>query len=77
MTCYDRATDVSSTPAAYDGQFYRRELEGFADSILNGTPCTGATAYDGMMVMRALIATYQSVQRNGAWVSLKDAKGGL
>lgn len=77
VTCYDRATDVSSTPAAYDGQFYRRELEGFADSILNGTPCTGATADDGMMVMRALIATYQSVQRNGAWVSLKDAKGGL
>ena len=77
MECYDKQTNVSSTPAAYDGQFYRRELEGFADSILNNKPCNGATAEDGMMVMRALIATYQSVQNGGAWVSLKDVHGGL
>ena len=77
VECYDKETNVSSTPAAYDGQFYRRELEGFADSILNGTPCTGATADDGMMVMRALIATYQSVQQGGKWIALKDVKGGL
>ena len=77
VECYDKQTNVSSTPAAYDGQFYRRELEGFADSILNNKPCGGATAEDGMMVMRALIATYQSVQNGGAWVSLKDVYGGL
>lgn len=77
VECYDRRTDVSSTPAAYDGQFYRRELEGFADSILNGKPCGGATAEDGMMVMRALIATYQSVHSGGAWVRLSDVSGGL
>lgn len=77
VECYDKQTNVSSTPAAYDGQFYRRELEGFADSILNNKPCNGATAEDGMMVMRALIATYQSVQNGGAWVSLKDVHGGL
>lgn len=77
VECYDKATDVSSTPAAFDGQFYRRELEGFADSILNGSPCTGATADDGIIVMRALIATYQSVQEGGKWVELKDMKGEL
>ena len=77
VECYDRATDTITTPAAYDGQFYRRELEGFADSVLHGTPCTGATAQDGMMVMRALIATYQSVQEGGRWVSLGDVKGAL
>ena len=77
VECYDKATDLSITPAAYDGQFYRRELEGFADSILKGTPCTGAAADDGIMVMRALIATYQSVQRGGRWVMLKDVEGGL
>lgn len=77
VECYDRLTDISSIPAAYDGQFYRRELEGFADSVLHGTPCTGATADDGMMVMRALIATYESVRRNGEWIKLKDVKGGL
>ena len=77
VECYDRETDVSTTPAAYDGHFYRRELEGFADSILNHTPCTGATADDGIAVMRALIATYRSVQENGAWICLKDTSGGL
>lgn len=77
VECYDRATDLITTPAAYDGQSYRRELEGFADSILHGAPCTGANAEDGMMVMRALMATYQSVQQGGRWVALKDVKGAL
>ncbi len=77
VECYDRATDVSSTPAAYDGQFYRRELEGFADSILNHKPCCGATAEDGIQVMQALIATYRSVQEGGRWIALKDAEGAL
>ena len=77
VECYDKETDLCVTPAAYDGQVYRRELEGFADSVLNGTPCTGATAEDGIQVMKALIATYQSVQLGGQWVSVKDAKGEL
>lgn len=77
VECYDRETDVSCVPAAYDGQFYRRELEGFADTVLHGEPCAGATADDGIMVMRALIATYQSVQGGGRWVALKDVKGEL
>jgi predicted dehydrogenase len=77
VECYDKTTDISSTPAAYDGQFYRRELEGFAGTILDGTACTGATADDGIMVMRALIATYRSVQEDGKWIALSDVKGGL
>jgi len=77
VECYDRATDVVSVPAAYDGQFYRRELEGFADSILYNRPCTGATAEDGIAVMRALIATYESVRRGGEWVRPDEAEGGL
>lgn len=77
VECYDRETDISYTPAAYDGQFYRRELEGFADTILHGKLCEGTTADDGIMIMKALIATYQSVQKGGQWISLKDVKGGL
>ncbi len=77
VECHDKSTNTSTTPAAYDGQFYRRELEGFADSIRNGTPCTGATAEDGMMVMRALIATYRSAQEGGKWITVKDVAGGL
>ncbi len=77
VECYDRRTDVSMTPAAYDGQFYRRELEGFADSILSGKACSGATAQDGIMVMKALTATYQSVQEKSRWITLADVEGGL
>lgn len=77
VECYEKETNIIYTPAAYDGQFYRRELEGFADTILKGTACTGATAEDGMMVMRAVIATYQSVQKGGQWIALSEVKGGL
>ncbi|MCI7813417.1 MAG: Gfo/Idh/MocA family oxidoreductase [Robinsoniella sp.] len=77
VECYDRATDMITMPAAYDGQFYRRELEGFADTILKDMSCTGATADDGIKVMKALIATYQSVHSGGAWVKIADVKGEL
>lgn len=77
VECYDAETDISFSPAAYDGQFYRREVEGFADTILKGLPCTGATADDGIQVMKALIATYQSVHSNGAWIRIADVKGEL
>ncbi len=77
VECYDKETDLSTSPAAYDGHFYRREVEAFADSILQGIPCSGATADDGIMVMRAMIATYQSVHHNGEWIDLQTVEGGL
>ena len=77
MDCFDARTRCSIRPAAFDGQFYRRELEGFADTILHGVPQTGANAEDGMMVMRALIATYESVHRDSAWIRLDEVQGGL
>lgn len=77
VECYDRLTDVIQTPAAYDGHSYRRELEAFADAILHGIPSEAATAADGIKVMQALIATYESVQNGGKWVKLSDVRGGL
>lgn len=77
VECYDRETDIIQTPAAYDGNSYRRELEAFADTVLHGAPCTGAMAEDGIKVMQAMIACYQSVQQGGAWIKLSEVKGGL
>lgn len=77
VECYDGENDISVTPAAHDGQFFRRELEGFAETILHRTPATGATATDGLQVMKALIATYQSVQNEGKWIVLDTVKGDL
>lgn len=77
VKCFDKESGTSVSPAAFDGQFYRRELEGFARSVLTGAPLAGASAADGIEVMRALIATYQSVQQGGTWIRLDEVKGAL
>ena len=59
-----------------DGHFYRRQLEGFADSVLGGTPVRGADIQDGIASMRAMIAIAQSVER-GKPVALADVSGAL
>jgi predicted dehydrogenase len=59
-----------------DGHFYRRQLEGFADTILNGVPLRGADVDDGAASVRAMVAIAQSV-RTGRPVALADAEGGL
>ncbi len=48
-------------PLGADGHFYRRQLEGFADSILHGAPMLGADAADGLACVRAMAAIAQSV----------------
>ena len=77
VECFDKETCTSVTPAAFDGQFYRRELESFAKCVLEKTPVQGADGDDGIQVMRALLATYRSVQEGGEKVYLKDVEGML
>ena len=77
VECYDRRNDTSIIPAAYDGQVFRREIEGFAQMVLTGIPGSGANADDGIHVMKALIATYRSVQEDGRWIELREAEGEL
>ena len=38
------ATRRDAAPLGADGHFYRRQVEGFADTILNGAPMRGATS---------------------------------
>jgi predicted dehydrogenase len=59
-----------------DGHFYRRQLEGFADVILNGAPQAGATIDDGIASVRGMVAIARSVER-GNRVSLADVTGGV
>lgn len=47
-----------------DGHFYRRQLEGFADVILNGAPMKGADIVDGVASVRAMVAIAQSVREH-------------
>jgi predicted dehydrogenase len=59
-----------------DGHFYRRQLEGFADTILTGAPQYGADLEDGIASVRAMVAIVQSA-RTGKPVKLAEVSGAL
>ena len=58
-----------------DGHFYRRQLEGFADVVLNGAEMTGADIDDGIACVRGMEAIALSV-RSGKPVRLADLPAG-
>jgi predicted dehydrogenase len=59
-----------------DGHFYRRQVEGFADVILEGKPMTGASIDDGIASVRAMVAIARSVE-TGERVALSDVSGAV
>jgi predicted dehydrogenase len=61
-------------PLGADGHFYRRQLEGFADTILDGVPMRGADITDGIASVHAMVAIAESV-RKGRTIRLSDAQG--
>ncbi|WP_018181729.1 Gfo/Idh/MocA family protein [Kaistia granuli] len=63
-------------PLGADGHFFRRQLEGFADTILNGARQQGADIHDGLASVRAMAAIAESV-RTGEAVSVPDRVGAV
>jgi predicted dehydrogenase len=63
-------------PLGADGHFYRRQLEGFAATILNGAPMRGADIADGVASVRAMVAIAQSVKSRKP-VKLTDVSGAV
>ena len=63
-------------PLGADGHFYRRQIEGFADTILDGAPMRGADIADGVASVRAMVAIAQSAQ-NRRPVRLADVTGAV
>jgi predicted dehydrogenase len=59
-----------------DGHFYRRQLEGFADTILSGARMIGADIDDGLASVRGMVAIAQSV-RSGKAVRLAGVSGAV
>jgi predicted dehydrogenase len=57
-----------------DGHFYRRQVEGFADTVLDGAPMRGADIEDGVASVRAMAAVAESV-RTGREVHVADVTG--
>jgi len=60
-----------------DGHFYRRQVEGFADTVLTGQRTGGADLEDGIASVRAMVAIAQSARNRGETVRLADVTGPL
>lgn len=80
---YLRASDVecfSERDGQYhrvlgaDAHFYKLQVEGLAETVLDGAPMRGADVDEGVAAVRALVAVARSVE-SGDWVSLADATG--
>ena len=82
---YYKSSDVecfSEKDASYrrllgaDSHFFRRQVEGFAETILDGLPMRGANAEDGLAAVRGMVAMVRSAQ-TGEAVRLSDVEGGV
>jgi predicted dehydrogenase len=59
-----------------DGHFYRRQVEGFAKTILESAPMTGANIDDGLASVQAMVAIARSAETRKV-VRLADVTGGV
>ncbi|MDE2446781.1 MAG: gfo/Idh/MocA family oxidoreductase, partial [Alphaproteobacteria bacterium] len=71
---FHEADATSRRPLGADGHFYRRQLESFADVILDGAPMRGADVQDGVASVRAMVASARSAE-TGKRVRLVDVSG--
>ncbi|MGI9252984.1 MAG: Gfo/Idh/MocA family protein [Thermomicrobiales bacterium] len=76
VECFSERDGQFRRPLGADAHFYRRQVEGFADTVLDGAPMTGASAVDGLAVTRALAAISRSVE-SGGWVLPADVTGAI
>ncbi|PYV42440.1 MAG: oxidoreductase [Acidobacteria bacterium] len=76
VECFSVKDGQFHRPLGEDAYTYKRQVEGFADTILKGAPLHGAGIDDGVAAMRALVAIARSVE-SGEWVQLADISGGV
>jgi predicted dehydrogenase len=76
VECFSTADASYHRPLGADSHFFRRQIEGFADSILTGAAQTGADADDGLSAVRALAAINRSLG-TGATVRVADVTGAV
>ena len=76
VECFSAKDGQYHRPLGEDAHTYKRQIEGFADTILDGKPQHGANIDDGVAAVRALVAIAQSTQ-TGQTVRLDAVKGGV
>lgn len=76
VECFSTRDGQYRRPLGEDAHTYKRQLEGFSETILNVAPQHGANIADGVAAMRAMVAIARSVE-TGKSVSLADVTGGV
>lgn len=76
VLCFSENDKIYRQPLDNKAHFYQRQLEGFADTILNGTPQKGTDIDQGIESLQAMMAIAQSVHQ-GKRVYLKDVQGSV
>ena len=76
VECFSEDAGSYRRPLGADGHFFRRQVEGFAETILEGAPMRGADAEDGLAMMRGMVAMARSSETSEA-VKLSEAQGGV
>jgi predicted dehydrogenase len=76
VECFSVKDRQFRRPLGEDAYTYKRQIEGFADTILHGAPQEGAGIDDGVAAMRAMVAIGRSAQ-SGERVRLAEVTGGV
>ena len=76
VECFSEKDGSYRRPLGADGHFFRRQVEGFATSILDGAPMRGANVEDGLAAVRGMVAIVRSAE-TGEAVRLSDVEGGV
>lgn len=76
VECFSTKDRQFRRPLGEDAYSYKLQIEGFADTILQGAPQRGANIDDGVAAMRAMVAIARSAQ-SGETVRFADVTGGV
>ena len=76
VECFSEKDRTFRRPLGEDAYSYKRQIEGFAATILDGKPLAGASVDDGVAAMRAMVAIARSVESEST-VRLAEVTGGV
>jgi predicted dehydrogenase len=62
VECFSACDGAYHRPLGADGHFFRRQVEGFARTVLDGAPQEGADARAGLAVLKVMDAIERSVR---------------
>lgn len=76
VECFSTRDRQYHRPLGEDSYTYKRQIEGFADTVLKGVPLQGASIDDGIAAMRVMVAIARSAE-SGEAVRLAEVSGGV